>query len=100
MQLNENTENYHYVNNLHDKIFRKVLDNKKEAVQIINKVLKKEDKITEKEIEKYTSSYISSNLRNSEADIVYKIKDKEIFFLIEHQTKIDYSMPYRILNMK
>ena len=24
-------------------------------------------------------------------------KDKNIFFLIEHQTKIDYSMPYRIL---
>ena len=24
-----------------------------------------------------------------EADIVYKIKGKEIFFLIEHQTKVD-----------
>ena len=35
--------------------------------------------------------------QNREADIVYKYKDKNIFFLIEHQTKIDYSMPYRIL---
>ena len=25
------------------------------------------------------------------------MKDKNIFFLIEHQTKIDYSMPFRIL---
>ena len=35
--------------------------------------------------------------QNREADIVYKYKDKNIFFLIEHQTKIDYTMPYRIL---
>ena len=35
--------------------------------------------------------------QNREADIVYKYKDRNIFFLIEHQTKIDYSMPYRIL---
>ena len=31
-------------------------------------------------------------------DIVYKIKGEEIYFLVEHQTKVDYSMPYRILN--
>ena len=35
--------------------------------------------------------------QNREADIVYKYKDKNIFFLIEHQTKIDYTMPYRIV---
>ena len=35
--------------------------------------------------------------QNREADIVYKYKYKNIFFLIEHQTKIDYTMPYRIL---
>ena len=35
--------------------------------------------------------------QNREADIVYKYKNRNIFFLIEHQTKIDYSMPYRIL---
>ena len=29
--------------------------------------------------------------------MVYKIKDKNVLFLIEHQTKIDYLMPYRIL---
>ena len=97
MQLNETQKEYLYINNAHDKIFRKVLDNKNDAVQIINRVLKKEDRITKEEIEKYKSSYVSSNLKNSEADIVYKIKNKDVFFLIEHQTKIDYEMPYRIL---
>ena len=34
---------------------------------------------------------------NSESDIVYKMKEKEIYFLIEHQSRIDYGMPKRIL---
>ena len=44
----------------------------------------------------YSSSFVSSELKNSEADIVYKIKDENVFFLIEHQTRIDYNMPLRI----
>lgn len=49
------------------------------------------------EIEKYNSSFINKTFQNKEADIVYKLKDKNIFFLIEHQSKIDYSMPFRLL---
>lgn len=84
---------------MHDKIFRKSLNNKNDTLRIINKLLKENDKmlLDDIEIEKYNSSYITNKLKNSEADIVYKVKDKEVFFLIEHQTKIDYSMPYRIL---
>ena len=29
---------------------------------------------------------------------MYKVKDKKVFLLIEHQSKIDYEMPKRILN--
>ena len=39
---------------------------------------------------------MTSRLENREADVVYKIRDKNIFFLIEQQTKVDYSMPFRI----
>lgn len=95
--LNDIKEEYQYINNSHDKIFRKILDNKNEAIKVINRILKKQDHILAEEIEKYNSSYISDKLKNSEADIVYKIKNQDVFFLIEHQTKIDYSMPYRIL---
>ena len=35
--------------------------------------------------------------KNQEADVVYKKKDQKIFFLIEHQSKIDYSMSFRLL---
>ncbi len=73
---------------------RMILDNKECAAEIINKVLKKE--VYSNEIEKYNSSYITRALKNRECDIVYKLKDKEIFFLIEHQTKIDYKMSLRM----
>ena len=64
-------------------------------IALINQAIK--TKLKAEEIEKYTSSFVNKIFQNREADIVYKYKNKNIFFLIEHQTKIDYSMPYRIL---
>ena len=83
------------INQEHDKIFRTILDKKENAALIINKAI--DEKIEIKDIEKYKNSFVNKVFQNREADIVYKMKDKNIFFLIEHQTKIDYSMPFRIL---
>ena len=33
----------------------------------------------------------------TETDILYKIKDKQVYFLIEHQSSVDYEMPKRIM---
>ena len=85
------------INNPHDKICRKTLNKKKEAIKIINRILDKNNKIKENSIEKYISSFISNELKNSESDVIYKLKNENVFFLIEHQTQIDYLMPYRIL---
>jgi len=85
------------VSNEHDKIFRRILDEPKEAAKFINKTLKLKETITEGQLEKYNSSFVTIELKNQEADIIYKVKGKSIFFLIEHQTKIDYAMPLRIL---
>lgn len=71
------------------------MDNKKDATKFINNVLKTH--ITEDNIEKYNISYVSNLFQNQEANIVYKLKDTNIFILIEHQSKVDYSTPYRIL---
>ena len=83
------------VNHQHDKIFRTVLDRKSDALALINKALNTQLEV--QDIEKYNSSFINKVFQNREADIVYKIKDRSIFILIEHQTKVDYLMPYRIL---
>lgn len=90
--------NYHIVNNAHDKIFRDLLMDKEEVANLLNKILKLTNKLTQDTIEKYNTNFITYNYKNRQSDIVYKIKDNSIFFLIEHQSKIDYSMPYRILN--
>lgn len=101
--INEKTTKYLYeekqqnINNKHDKTFRKILDNKKEFKKFLNKILKLKNEINEKNIEKYNSSFVSEDFKNQEADTIYKIKGEEIFILVEHQTKIDYQMPLRIL---
>ena len=93
--MSDQYEKYYVVNHQHDKIFRTVLDRKSDAIVLINKTLNTQLEV--QDIEKYNSSFINKVFQNREADIVYKIKDRSIFILIEHQTKVDYLMPYRIL---
>ena len=50
--------------------------------------------------QKYEKEFRTSEFNNIEADIVYKIKNKNAFILIEHQSSVDIKMPYRILRYK
>lgn len=84
-------------NQPHDKLFKIVLSEKREAVELINRVLNVSKKLKKENIERYSTEHINSMFQKSESDIVYKIKNKDIFFLIEHQSTIDYRMPIRIL---
>ena len=98
-QLEELSEIYTYkVRNEHDKIFKDLFSGKEETRKFINKYLKLKIPIEKNQLESYNSSYITAEYKSKEADIVYKMKDKNIFFLIEHQSTIDLSMPYRIEN--
>ena len=83
------------VNNEHDKVFRKILSDKIEVIKFLNEHLK--TNLKPEDIEQYNSSYINNLMQNEEADVVYKLKGKNEFFLIEHQSKVDYRMPFRIL---
>lgn len=80
----------------HDKIFKDILQNKDEIADFISEFVKY--KVKAEELEIYNPNYITKEYEYKNADIVYKIKGKELYFLIEHQTKVDYSMSYRILN--
>ena len=100
--LSDNSAEYNYsqkkkINHPHYKSFRKILEDKEEVVEIINRIFKPEIRIEKNNLEIYNSSYINSLFENEEADIVYKLAGTRTFFLIEHQTKVDYSMPVRIL---
>lgn len=84
----------------HDKIMKKILGNKKEAVKFINRTVNLQNKVTQESIEIYNKEYITDSLEIRQADVIYKLKNNNIFFLIEHQSKVDYSIPYRILEYK
>lgn len=90
-------ENTH---NKHDKTYRDILSNKKYSTYIINEALKLDVAITEEELEKYSNRYITKEYLDKETDIVYKMKDKEIYFLIEHQSSVDYAMSFRLEEYK
>ena len=84
----------------HDKIMKKILSNKKEAVKFINRTVNLQNKVTQESIEIYNKEYITDSLEIRQADVIYKLKNNNIFFLIEHHSKVDYSIPYRILEYK
>ena len=68
------------------------------AADFINKALElKSNKITGKDIIREKQEYITSRFDKKEVDVLYKLKDKNIYFLIEHQSTVDYFMPYRIM---
>lgn len=99
MVVQETEEMYKYkVDNEHDKLFKDLLSDSEEARKFINKFLELEEPIKENELKLYNSSYITTEYQSKEADIVYKKKNEDIYFLIEHQSTIDISMPYRIKN--
>lgn len=85
-------------NKAHDKLIKNTLKNKHEMVQFINQFLNPKQKIKENNITLYTNSYITKKYKSKEADLVYKLNDKEIYFLVEHQSTIDNNMPFRMLN--
>ena len=95
--LKENSEKYNseiHINKKHDKLFKEILSDKREAIKFMNYYLNLS--LVEDDIEKYEKEFRTGRFYNIEADVVYKIKDKNVFILIEHQSSVDLKMAYRI----
>lgn len=99
INIKEDSEKYNLdINKKHDKLFKELLSDKKEAVKFINHYLHLN--LLDDEIEKYEKEFRTEEFRNIEADVVYKVKNKNVFILIEHQSSLDLKMAYRILRYK
>ena len=63
------------------------------------KIHNEHDKLVKKilEIEEVRNEFITIDYRGKQVDLLYKIKGKEVYLLIEHQSTQDVKMPYRIL---
>lgn len=102
-QVNEETTEYELpkgeiVHQDKDKLVKQILSDKKEFIKFIERYLGNEEfgKLSENDIEKYDKEFITSDFRKKESDIVYKIAKKNFYILVEHQSRIDYSMPRRM----
>lgn len=83
------------VDKKNDKIFKKILSDETEMAVFLCQFLKL--KIKPNELEKYKNSFITQKYKSKESDIVYKHKNKNVYYLLEQQSKIDKNMPRRIL---
>ena len=98
--LAEEQAEYHYgeVHQKHDKTFKMILEDEEIAADFLNKVLKiDKNKLGKEDIIREKTEYITSRFEKKEADILYRLKNRKVYFLIEHQSTVDYLMPYRIL---
>lgn len=95
MILNDKDEIYSY-HHPYDKIYRHLLGDVNQVTKFLNNYLKPNPKLKSEDLEKSNTSFITSHFRHRQADIIYKIKNRNIYFLIEHQSRIDRKMPYRI----
>ena len=99
-QTENNLQSGSTTNSKHDKLFKIILSNKQEAVGFIKMVMKPKEDITTKNIELYNKEYITEKFEKRETDITYKIAEKNLYIIIEHQSTVDRTMPYRIQRYK
>lgn len=94
-KLNVQDETHQYK----DKIFKEILSDKKEFIKFIEKYLGNEEfgTLQEEDIEKYNKEFITKSFNKREADNIYKVLNDNVFIILEHQSKIDYKMPERML---
>lgn len=82
-----------YVYHRHDKLYRDLLNNKEEFYLFLQDFF---DYLLPYDITKYNRNFILHDYSNNYSDIVYKLKGLPAYLLLEHQSYIDYSIPYRI----
>ena len=98
--VEEPTEEYETVSHQHDALYKEILSEPNEFVKFLEKFVTFPSNVSlEKDkFIKTNKSFISSKFARKEVDILYRYNNKPIYFLVEHQSSVDESMPYRLLN--
>ncbi len=91
----EELEEEKYIHNEHDKLFKRILDRTSEVESLIKKSLgiNSSKKI---EIQTVRNELTTRDYKGRIVDVLYKLKDKEVYFLIEHQSTQNPNMAYKI----
>ena len=87
-------------NSEHDKLFKKILENREQTAKFLDMVLGSGKDITAKNLELYNKEFITDKFEKNETDIVYKVTNINVYIIIEHQSTVDRTMPYRVRRYK
>lgn len=90
------SEDEYEVHKEHDKLFKKILERPKDAEFVIKKALKL-DKNKSLDIISVRNEFVTVDFRGKQADMIYKLREKEVYFIIEHQSTQDADMAFRVL---
>ncbi len=82
------------IHNEHDKLYKSILSRPKEMLYAIKKATNIKEDL---DIIPVRNELVTVDFRGRQADIIYKLRDKEVYFLLEHQSTQDSEMPYRVL---
>ena len=87
-------------NSEHDKLFKKILENRGQTAKFLDMVLGSGKDITAKNLELYNKEFVTDKFEKNETDIVYKVTNLNVYIIIEHQSTADRTMPYRVRKYK
>jgi len=88
---------------IHDKGYKRILSQKKQFLSLLKDYIREPwmQSLTEDNLELVEGSFIPSDFKDKEADIVYKLningKDVIVYCLLELQSTVDFTMPFRLL---
>jgi predicted transposase YdaD len=91
------------LNNEHDVGYKYLFGNKRVFLQLLNTFVKRDwvKELDELHLQKVEKSFILQDFNEKEADIIYELKTEEqdvyFYILLELQSSVDYSMPFRLL---
>lgn len=80
------------------KMIKNILKDKNEMTNFINVFLESKEKIENKNLIRYDSKYISDRHKVDENKLIYKLKNKDTFFILEEVYELDNIVLYEILN--
>lgn len=92
------------MNTPHDKGYKWLLSSREIFVQLLQSFIKEPwvNEIDQNKIKRTDKSFIAKDFLEKEADLVYEVNLKGqtvvFYILLELQRKVDFSMPYRLLN--
>ena len=78
-----------------EDLIKKFFSDKREMVNFLNSFIQLNKKISSKQL----IICNKTRMKLSDTEILYKIKNEEVYFLICHYSKMDNNFPYKLLNL-